>query len=96
MEENGNKAILFDFYTDWCGTCQSMEPVIDKLNTELQNIEVIRINVDEHPEFKVLFKIKNVPTFVLLEEEKELWRHVGLITKREIVKSIFNQIKNKP
>jgi len=57
--------VLYDFYADWCGPCKMMSPIIDQLEAERPDIEIIRVNVDEHPETSDDFGVRSIPTYVL-------------------------------
>jgi thioredoxin 1 len=82
---------LLEFYADWCGSCQTMSPIIDRFESKMQNkLEVIKVDIDKNPQIAGIYQIKNVPTFVLFKNGKEIWRQVGLITNREL-KLVFQK-----
>ncbi|MFZ9188369.1 MAG: thioredoxin family protein, partial [Algoriphagus sp.] len=38
--------LLVDFYADWCGPCQTLSPVLEKVVTELQGkVSLFKVNV---------------------------------------------------
>ena len=55
---------LVEFYTDGCGICQSMEPVIGNLAREL-DIAVGTVNPRDDPLLVDRFDVRSVPLFVL-------------------------------
>ncbi|HZW78657.1 MAG TPA: thioredoxin family protein [Flavobacteriaceae bacterium] len=71
-------------YADWCSSCQIIAPFIEQLKTEMEEIEFTKINVDEHPQVAAAFKARNVPTFILFEDGKEISRKSGTISKSEL------------
>lgn len=82
--ENNTEFVLADFYAEWCSPCQTMDPVIKELGRRRSNsVKVVRIDVDKIPQIARAFKIMSLPTFILLKQDKELWRRSGLITCRE-------------
>lgn len=89
--ENPGIPVLIDFYTDWCGSCQTMLPVLEKLQNKLGSaFSLLQINTDKHSQIAAQFNIKNVPTFILMKNGKELWRKVGLVSRKELEKQIQN------
>lgn len=55
---------LVEFYTDGCGICRSMEPVIGNVAREL-DIRVGLINPRDDPPLVERFDVRSVPLFVL-------------------------------
>ena len=67
--------------SDWCNPCRVLSTMIDGFN--LVPIEDLNIELD--PGRTQKFGIKSVPTLILVDsEDKELWRHVGVIDKMQL------------
>ncbi|UZD24783.1 thioredoxin [Algoriphagus halophytocola] len=82
-------AVLVDFYADWCGPCQTMDPIIAEVLDELGGkIKLLKINVDKHPQLAQQFAIRSIPNYILFKKGKILWRKGGLITKRDLEKAL--------
>lgn len=61
--------VVIDFWAPWCGPCQSMAPILDKLAEELAGrVKIVKINTDEEMQIASLFGIKSLPTVVLLKD----------------------------
>ena len=66
------------FSAPWCGPCKMFGPVMDELSATM-NVE--KINVDENQDLSTKYNIRGVPTVVLLEDDTEIWRNVGVTSK---------------
>ena len=55
---------LVAFYTDGCGICSSMEPVLGSLAQQL-DIAVAQVNPRDDPPLVERFGVRSVPLFVL-------------------------------
>ena len=62
---------LLDFYADWCGQCKIMDPIIHKF-AEAHNLPLEKINAEEDEDSVDKFGIRNLPTFVLVEDDGTL------------------------
>ena len=80
------KKVLVDFYANWCGPCKMLGPELEKISDE---IEVIKINVDEHQDLAREYGIMSIPCIILFNEGKELKRNIGFMPEsklREFIK----------
>lgn len=80
-----NDLTLVDFYADWCGPCKMLGSVLETID-----LNVIKINTDEHQELAQKFGVMSIPT-VLIYKDKELkTKFIGFKSKEEINKLINN------
>jgi thioredoxin 1 len=56
--------VLVELYTDGCGICSSMEPVLGSLAQQL-DIAVAQLNPRDDPPLVERFDVRSVPLFVL-------------------------------
>lgn len=81
----GNKIVLIDFSTEWCVPCKRMKPLIEEIKQENLNIKVLFVDADENKELIANYKINGVPVFIIYNSGKEIFRHVGEISKEELL-----------
>lgn len=81
--------VLVDFYADWCGPCQTMNPIIETVLDELGGkIKLLKINVDKHPQLSQQFAVRSIPHYILFKRGKILWRKGGLMTKKDLLQNL--------
>lgn len=91
---NSEKPVLVDFFATWCGPCQMLLPVLNKVKDSLQDrITIIKIDVDKNQELAQKQQVRGVPTMMLFQNGKQLWRQSGVLTKEEIIKIIIDKTK---
>ncbi|MBX0297599.1 thioredoxin family protein [Haloarcula nitratireducens] len=61
--ENSSVALV-EFYTEWCGTCKRMEPVLEAL-AEDTDATILTIDIESNLETAIEFGAQSAPTFVL-------------------------------
>ena len=84
------KPALYEFGAGYCVSCKEMAKIMAELTTSHgDQVEVRMVYVDkEEPLFKQ-YKIMLIPTQVFLDASgKEVDRHVGALTKEEVLKKL--------
>ncbi len=77
---------LLKFGASYCAPCRSLTPILEELKDK---VTIEDIDVDEvDPIVLTNYKIRNIPALVLLQDNKEVWRHVGSISKVELENKI--------
>lgn len=71
--------ICIDFYATWCGPCRTLSPMIEKWAKEhAGKVRFLKINVTKNENLANLYKVKAMPTLVVLNKEgKEITKRVG-------------------
>ena len=87
--QQSQELLLVDFYADWCGPCQTLAPILDRVVAELDGkVTLYKVNVDKHPQLSQQFAIRSIPHLMLFKKGKILWRKGGLITNAELLKQL--------
>ncbi|EMA27661.1 thioredoxin [Haloarcula japonica DSM 6131] len=69
--------VLVDFYADWCGPCQMLEPVVETVTAETA-AKVAKIDVDANQKLATEYGVRGVPTLLLFTNGELVERLVGL------------------
>lgn len=84
-----DELVLVDFYADWCAPCQTMNPVLDQVITELGGkVKLFKLNVDRNPQVSLQFGVRSIPHYILFKRGKILWRKGGYMTKRDLLQAM--------
>lgn len=74
-DEHG--VVLVDFYADWCGPCQMLEPVVETVAEETE-AAVAKVDVDANQQLAAEYGVRGVPTMVLFADGEPVERLVGM------------------
>lgn len=82
--------MMLDLGGKTCPDCKAMAPVLEELRQEYAGRAIIRfVDVFEHPRMGAMYDVKITPTQVFFDAEgNEVTRHVGLMTRAEIVETL--------
>lgn len=78
-----NKTVV-DFYSNNCGPCRKMIPVLEELEKEFTDVKFYKVNAVENPELAKKLKVCGLPTIIILDNGKTT-RFVGLTPKISLI-----------
>jgi thioredoxin 1 len=87
----GDQAVLVDFYATWCGPCQMMQPILEDTAKHVgDKLKIIKVDVDKNPAAANSYQVKGVPTLILFQKGKILWRQSGVVQTTQLIQ-VINQ-----
>ena len=78
------------FTADWCNPCKKVKPIVEELNRD-SSVKFQVIDADSEIEIIKSFNIRSVPTFIVIEDGKEISRATGAQTKEQLEALMFNE-----
>ena len=79
------KPVLVDFFTEWCGPCKMMAPILKDFSDEMgDKIKVIKVDVDKNQSAASTYQIQGVPTLILFKKGKVIWRQSGAVPGHQL------------
>ena len=79
--------VLVDFFATWCGPCKMIAPILESIKNEVQ---IIKVNIDEHRELAEEYGVMSIPTLILFKGSDEVKKYVGFLSKEELLEFIKN------
>jgi thioredoxin 1 len=82
---SGKVPVLVDFHAEWCGPCKAQAPILEQLARKLgEKARIIKVDVDKNPQAAQKYQVQGVPTLLIFQKGKVLWRGSGLRQAAEL------------
>lgn len=90
---SGSKLLFVDFWSDGCGPCKAMRPMLSEVAHELRDrVQMVAVNLDEHPLAMGTFKLTTLPTMLIFRGSSEVARLLGAKSRDDVVRAIGEQV----
>ena len=76
LQKEGKK-VLVDLWAPWCGPCKSLIPRLENMDEKYENVEFVKVNVDEDRSYAQGLGIRSVPTVIIFDGDIEVGRLTG-------------------
>ena len=94
---NGDQAVLVDFFATWCGPCKMMQPILEDAAKQLgDKVKILKVDVDKNQLAASKFQVRGVPTLILFQKGKILWRESGVVPAHQLVNTLKANITENP
>ncbi|MFQ6004009.1 MAG: thioredoxin TrxA [Woeseia sp.] len=82
---NSDKAILVDFWAEWCGPCKMIAPLLDEAAEQYADrLTVAKLNIDENPNTPAKYQIRSIPTLMLFKDGAVRAQKLGAMPKKDL------------
>ena len=82
---------IYKVGAEYCGPCRLLKQELKDFNL----VPIIEIDADEDEIFCEKYNIKNIPVLLLCDENDNVaYKHVGFISKKELIEKIINLNEN--
>ena len=88
---NQRGVVIVDFYATWCGPCKMLTPLLESIDNEMENIKVVKVDIDESRRLAMNYGIQSVPTIKIFKDGREVVTRVGFQPK-ETLENIIQMI----
>ena len=77
LEAAGDKFVVVDVFTTWCGPCKQISPRFAYMSTEYTDTVFAKIDMDKAQAFAQQYQITSIPTFVYFRHKSMVHKFSG-------------------
>jgi thioredoxin 1 len=86
INKKQKKMITIKRYTStWCEPCKALAPIMMELQSEMNNVNFVTIDVDQNREAATQDNISSIPAVLFIKDGQEVYRFVGVKPKSAII-----------
>jgi thioredoxin 1 len=83
-----DQPVLVDFTAAWCAPCRVMNPVLEELSGERDDMRFVKLDVDANATTAARYGVLSMPTFMVFKAGEPVLTLVGARPKRRLVEEL--------
>ncbi|MBI3409781.1 MAG: thioredoxin [Planctomycetes bacterium] len=85
LERSKQTPVVVDFWASWCGPCQMLAPILEKLVEKRAGAVLLaKVNTDEEQRLAMDFGIQSLPTVVAFKNGQVVLDFIGLLPENKV------------
>ena len=87
--KSADRAVLVDFWAEWCGPCKMIAPMLEEIAVEHKDkLEIAKLNVDDNPQTALRFEVMSIPTMIVFKDGEPVNRLIGARPKGRLLSEL--------
>lgn len=83
------KPVLVDFSAEWCGPCKMLAPILEDVKKRIgERATIFKLDVDRNPVIASSYNVMAVPTLIIFQNGKPVWRRSGVLSAVELTRTL--------
>ena len=88
LKEAKKGVAVVDISAVRCGPCKMLGPVLEQVAAKVDDVQIVKINVDEESSVAEKYNIMSIPTLLLFKSGECVAKSVGFISEGQVMEFI--------
>jgi len=84
LDASFHGAVVVDFWAPWCGPCQTLGPMLERVAAESAEVTLVKVNTDENPQIAQAFQIESIPAVKAFRDGEIVSEFLGALPEAEV------------
>jgi thioredoxin 1 len=85
---NSGEKFIVDMYSDWCGPCRMLGPIIDKYSEKLKNegseVSIYKFDIESDKQMAMDLNVRSIPTIKGFSNGEEKISRTGVLQEPQL------------
>jgi thioredoxin 1 len=85
--------VVIDFWAEWCGPCKMLTPILEELDSEMQDVSFYKVDADANQKLAGDLGINSIPTVLIYKNGEPVAKQIGAKPKalmRKVIEDAIN------
>ncbi len=93
IEPSKTMPVIVDFWAPWCGPCQQLGPVIEKVVDDAKGkVKLVKIDIDKNPGIAGQLGIQSIPAVIAFKDGRPVDGFMGALPESQVKTFINKQL----
>ena len=84
-----DKAVIVDFWAEWCGPCHAVSPILERIVDERgDELKLVKVNIDVEQGLMIRYGIQSIPAIILFRDGEPAAASIGANPKSTIERQL--------
>src|SRR3954466_7424405 len=91
-----DKPVLVDFTAAWCPPCRVMNPLLEEMAADRDDLKIVSVDVDTEQELAVKYGVLGMPTFMLFQNGAVIQSLTGARPRKRLESELEQALVEQP
>ncbi len=84
LGRSADVTVVIDLWAPWCGPCRTLGPIIEKVVDEHDDMELVKVNIDDNPGVANAFRVQSIPAVFAVKDKQVVDGFIGALPEAQV------------